>query len=480
MKTRAAEITVGRWVTFPQDHPLVPGLRKRMTLPNPEWERNMAMEISNVGVPREIVLYERGDGVWHFPRALVHSLSEANPALEWEDETTLGEAWDISSNITLRAEQVPFVEALLEALQSRYGVVGRADVGFGKTICLLHLLSLLGRKALIVVHKEFLMTQWVERILGTEAAAERLGVPLESFKERYQPALGLRPEQVGIVQQNRCEYEGCGIVIAMAQSLLSRDYPREFYESFGVLEVDEVHRFAAPTFQQTIGMFPARYRIGATATPKRKDGMEDVFYSHIGAIAADGKAVRAAPRISLVRTRVLVTKDQLNALKNYRGKPDYVKTISWLVQHESRNQQIVELVVRAVQAGRKIIVFSDRRAHLETLREMFRQVCASAGIEAYSDFYVGGMDLAERAAAEKMDVLWSTYAMGEEGLDIPTLDTVVLTTPRNSAIQSVGRGLRIHPDKKQPVVVDLVDFGIPMCKNMAARREREYRAERWM
>lgn len=473
------EIIVGRWAVLHRDHPSAESLMHRMTLPNPEWERNEALGLSNRGVPRKIKLYETVGKQIRFPRAVVNPFLGSSQYVI-EDQTSAGERYDIRSLITLRERQVPFVDELEAALRKGYGAVGQAEAGFGKTICSLELIARLGVKTIILVHKEFLMTQWVERILGTKEAAKKLGLDPKSLSaDPMPPMLDLHPDQVGIVQQDVCEWEGKAVVIAMAQSLLAREYPASFYESFGMVLVDEVHRFAAPTFQKTIVMFPARWRLGVTATPDRNDGLEDIFFGHIGKVAAVGEGRKTKPRINLVKTPVILTEATRQQLKR-RGRDDMQKVLTYLTEHEARNRQIVTMLVKAAQAGRKVIVLSHRRKHLELLREWFIEECRRLQLGASTDYYVGGMDLEARKRAEKMQVLFATYAMAKEGLDIPLLDTLFMVTPIGDVEQPVGRINREVEGKKEPVVVDFVDVQIGLCRSLAGRREREYRARGWL
>jgi superfamily II DNA or RNA helicase len=481
-----AELRVGRWLEMHASNPFASGLVTQYTVPNPEYESAKMMGHSTAGMVTTLECFERIGNVYRFPRAAVHRYTGGQYPII--DETVEGEEHEIRSLITPRDYQHPFIAGMLERLNNplRFGATGQAAAGFGKTVAGLEIVSGLGRKTLIIVHKEFLMTQWAERILGTEAAAERLGIPvaalLKDGEEPAQPMLALRSEQVGFVQQNKAEWKGKAIVIAMAQTLLVRDYPEEFYESFGVVLVDECHRFAAPTFQRAIVQFPARYRIGVTATPKRKDGMENVFFGHIGGIAVVGEeTLKRKPRVNQIQTTVLVTPDQKKRLMLH-GRINYTKVVTFLVRHEARNRMIVRMLRKAVEKGRKVLLLSDRKEHVETLREMFKQECAEHKLEVSTDFYVGGMDLQARKQAEKMQVLFATYQMAGEGLDIPALDTLFMVTPRGPDMieQFVGRILRTMDEKMEPVLVDFVDQKIGICAKSAQKRKKEYDRKGWL
>lgn len=475
------KITVSNYAWVHKNDPIAGDWKAICTFPNPEYEQNENMGFSNAGVPRVLRLYvEKEESDWIlFPRGLANRILK-NSKYYIVDATNAGDLVSIPTRIQLRPTQVPFVDKLEEELKTKMGVIGQAEPGFGKTVCSLELASRLSRKTLILVHKEFLMTQWVERILGTEAAAQKLGLPLTHFGELHEPFLDVTADDVGIIQQDLFEVTGKKIVVAMAQTLLAREEYQHRLESFGTVITDEVHRFAAPTFQQVIVMLGARYRIGVTATPDRKDGMEKVFLSHIGQIEATGEGRKTKPRIEIVKTPVMVNREIKQSKLMRNGKEDYVKVISFLCQHEARNRFIVHNLIRAAKADRKILVLSDRRAHLEDLRTLFLEQCQKESLPFSTTYYVGGMNLEKRKIAEKMQVLLATYAMAKEGLDIPTLDTLFLVTPRADVVQAVGRIMRDVDGKKEPVVMDFVDYQIGLCSGLAAKREWEYRSLKWL
>jgi len=468
-------LIVDRHLWVHENHPLAASIRKRMVFANPVYENaQRAGRRVPDGVEKEIVLYEKVGVYYRFPRALVHKLRDRFPVV---DRTVVGEAVDMPVLVSPRDYQVGVLDTVETALRANYGTVMQAEAGWGKTIGSLILASKLGRKTLIMVHKEFLMTQWVERILGTEAGRKKLGVKAKP-KEVLGPALGLDPDEVGIVQQDRVEWRGKKIVVAMVQSLAAREYEAEFYESFGLIITDETHRAAAPTFQKAITLFPAAKRLGVTATPKRKDGLEDIFFYHIGSISARGKVPRVTPRIQVVKMPVAPTPEEEKKMKRF-GKWDNVRVIDYITTHPSRNAKLVQLLLQAASKGRKILVLSERRAHLELLKEEFVTAAQAQEAPYSTDFYVGGMDLTARTRAEQMQVLFATWQMAEEGLDIASLDTLLMATPRTGIEQAVGRIQRIKEGKKTPVVVDPVDNHIPPLKKRYDKRDDEYRKLGW-
>lgn len=456
----------------PLDHPAVGRLKGRLSVRNQVYlETLRSGRYLSPDIPKWLHYWKEEKGMLLVPRM---AAIEAVQGIE--DRTTLGDAVTMPSRITLRLEQVGFVDTLEQTLRRDGGTVGQAIVGFGKTQCSLELASRLGRKTLVLVHKSFLATQWAERIVGGVGA--KVLLKRKGAASTAPPTLGVSIEDVGIVQQDTWQWEGRKIVIAMVQTLAIRDLPEGFAESFGLVIVDETHRAACDTIQTVLDKLPAKYRLGVSATPTRKDGLEDVFFASIGQVGAVGTVERAKPRFNILGTAV--TWDAALAAKlSSGGQVSAAKLVGHLCEHPIRNQQIINQLVLAVKNGRKVIVFSGRREHLIVLREMFLARCLAEQLPISTDFYVGGMKDDARKIAETMQVLFATFSMAEEALDVPLLDTAFLCTPKTSVVQSVGRILRTVPGKKTPVVTDFVDRNVPMCRGMATKRWDAYVKEGW-
>lgn len=223
-------------------------------------------------------------------------------------------------------------------------------------------------------------------------------------------------------------------------------------------------------------MFPCWKRLGLTATPKRADGLEIVFFQHLGGIKYTIPGVNVKPTVHIVRTNA--TTDELGKI-TWRGKVHLSKLITELTKHEERNKKILQLLVSAAKAGRTIIVLSDRRDHAEFLKKSFDYNKEALGLgDVETRMYVGGMPKEERREAEENgDIFFATFQMAKEGLDIPRLDTLFLTTPNSSHItvqQSIGRITRVDEGKKQPMVVDFLDRYIGICNSLFNKRMQVY------
>lgn len=369
------------------------------------------------------------------------------------------------------------------------GFILRAGCGFGKTNVALEFARRVGKRTLILVHKEFFLRQWVERI------------------KDFMP-----DARIGLIQQDTCEYVGCDFVIGMLQSIARDDesgtkYPTEMYDAFGLIVSDECHRVGAQSWSDIMPRFKARYRLGLTATPRRKDGAEDAFYYHIGEILYSAKTNAIVPSVKRLRTPI-----KMKPVRGSHGKMvaedklSHTQVVTQLVDDPLRNKMIADEVAQAVAKGRKVMVVSERLGHLRYLEREIASVLLRMDLpfeptlDAYTgEWYSGGVDAhgeprkrtrteEDLKQAERANVVLATKQMIEEGLDIPAIDVLVLVTPIGDAEQAVGR-VRRHckpsetkckhlcpwragacEGKPHPIVVDVVDENVTRLVNSYRRR----------
>jgi superfamily II DNA or RNA helicase len=349
---------------------------------------------------------------------------------------------------TLRTEQTQAQETLVQEFSAgRLGGLIQAPTGWGKTVFACGMIAKLDVPTLVVVHKEFLMKQWRERI------------------QQFLP-----DAKIGQVQGDICDYKGKHVVLAMIHSLAQREYPVDFYSWPGFFIVDETHRVGAATWAPVPAKFPTRFRLGITATPRRKDGCENVFYYHLGPILFKGKELRLKPKVRRVWTDFhLVATPRLN--------PRLISKqllLRFLCANTKRNALIVEQLKLAVIAGRKILVLSERLDHLKTLEKMLKESWSGPGPAPSTGQYVGGMKDEDYEASKEATVIFATFQLVSEGFDLPELDTEFLTTPVSDVEQAIGRILRPFEGKKDPVVVDFRDDQVTYCAKAGQSRDRFY------
>jgi superfamily II DNA or RNA helicase len=395
--------------------------------------------------PDPISLYEDREEVIGIPREyfLAHRRAEHNVM----DATTMGsnDWWPSEFVGRLKPEQhQAFCHIVGQLRSGRYGGILQAKPGYGKTVCSLAIVAELKVPTLVVVHKEFLVNQWIKRI------------------SKFLPSA-----KIGRVQQDECDYKGKTIVVGMVHSLAGRRYPDDFYSWPGCVLTDEIHRVGAPTWSVTPPKFPSRYRLGVTATPRRKDGADAVFWTHVGPILFTAKDNPLVPKIKRVWSKFkLIHTDRFNPSLAPRAL-----LINFLCGSKHRNKMIVDLIIRAVKAERKCLILSERLAHLNDLE---RDVKCALGSVVSTGQYVGGLSESQRERSAEAQVIFATSQFASEGLDIPALDTLILATPLSDVEQAVGRIRREFPGKKDPIVVDIRDDFVPMFEAQGRKRDRYY------
>ena len=398
---------------------------------------------------KPIHLYREREGWIGLPRSFF--LENQKLLHQVEDETSKGHEVDIEFDGTLKEDQAKAVERVVSGADTgEPGGIVQASPGWGKTVTGIGIWLAMKTSALVVVQREYLVNQWIKRI------------------ERFAPGA-----KVGRIKGEQCEFgEDYDISVATIQSLVSRryDYPEELWDAFGLVICDEIHRIGAPTWAGVVPNFRAAYRLGLTATPRRMDGADNVFFWHIGPVIYRSKTKRVTPRLRRVYTDFKLVRTP-NFNPNLASKQIQLR---FLCANPERNQRIVQELVKAVRAGRKVLVLSERRKHLERLREMFG---SDKPEDCVVDFYVGGREQAELDVAEKADVVFATFQMAREALDIPDLDTLFLTTPVADIEQPVGRIMREHPEKKEPIVTDFIDRHVSSFVKLWNARRRFYVAE---
>ncbi len=456
-------------------------LKESLTIPNPDKEVAIREHVRGAqSMPDTIELWGH-DGIATFllPRGIADQLEEVlDEEVYWHDFRA-DHPIDTSdwSAPTLFDYQEP---AVVEMVTGEQGVY-QAPAAAGKTVTMLEAVRRIGQRALVVVNSTHIAAQWADR------AREHLGLA-----------------RVGIIGDAKWEEED--LTVAVQQTLWSRrDELGSWWDDWGLVCLDECHHVPATTFYDIIQRFPARYRLGLSATPDKQVGRERLVRASLG------PTLHATPRGTLVSAGRIVDptvrfiqsnfsyvlwpthraqKDPDTGLlvceyarrgcdrKGLRHQNNYAELVKELIDDDARNDLISDAIVRAYGEGRAIIVLSRRLGHLDNLA---RRVVAQIGQE---DVYrLSGkektatrMDIYERAEEGKL-VIFAT--VGDEALDIPRLDTIVLAFPsKNEGLieQQIGRVARTHPGKAAPLVIDVTD-DVPALDKQLRQRVKVYRRQ---
>jgi len=300
------------------------------------------------------------------------------------------------------------------------------------TVMALNIISILSKKTLILVHKEFLMNQWIERI------------------EEFMPSA-----RVGRIQGPIFEVDGKDIVLGMIQTMHSRDFPSSAFDSFGLTIIDEVHRIGSEEFSKTLFRIVTPYMLGISATVERKDKLTRILYMFIGPKIYSEE--RTDDDVVQVRGIFFKTNEPtFNETEyDFRGAPKYSTMITKLCEFGPRSDFIVRILSDLLQENpeKQIMVLAHNRALLTYLFEAIKHKISAE--ENAVGFYVGGMKEKDLKITESRRIVLATYAMAAEALDIKTLSTLVMATPKTDIEQSVGRILRAKG--QNPIVVDVID-----------------------
>ena len=335
---------------------------------------------------------------------------------------------NLNFNGDLRSEQKPIEEIYLKNAYERGGGIISIRCGGGKTVLALHISSVLKKKTIVVVHKDFLMTQWRDRILEF-----------------------LPHAKIGKIQQDTVDIEGKDIVLAMVQSLSMKEYEEGTFDSFGLAIFDECHHLGAEVFSKCMAKVASKYMLGLSATPKRKDGLSKVFEWYIGDIVyLQQKKNEDYAEVQLIDCEFQDEKYNKEEL-NFRKEPCMPKMINNICDYLPRTELIIELTLKYRKEGRNVLILTDRRGHLELIYKM---------LEGQSrGFYVGGMKPDQLRDSQEKDIILATFSMAAEGMDIPKLDTVILGSPKSDVEQSVGRVFRKKACDRDfhPLIIDLQD-----------------------
>ena len=317
----------------------------------------------------------------------------------------------------------------IEQLHTVGGGVLSLATGMGKTVLALYVTCKIKLKTLIIVHKQFLMDQWVDKI--------RQFIPTA---------------RIGRLQQSTVQVDRCDIVVGMLQSISMHDYERQVFDDFGLIIFDEVHVVPTPVFSRALTKVSVPYMLGLSATPERRDGQSRIIHWFIGPTFFEHRLEGRRE----VTVRVVMNPMQhklpikFNQTLNL-GVINMIAVTTILSKMHSRNALLIRTMHQLVTDGYKVLALSDRRAHCHTLMELLYSEYGICGA-----FYIGGMTHWELEESKESNVLLATYAMAKEGLDIPSLDALVLSSPRSDVVQACGRILHSNTNKR-PVIVDIVD-----------------------
>ena len=340
-----------------------------------------------------------------------------------------GETININFKGSLFDYQTNIVNKYIHHVSTSGGGLLDVEPGKGKTVMALNIISKLKKKTLVVVHKSFLMNQWKERI------------------NQFLPNA-----KVGFIQGKTIDIEDKDIVIGMLQTLSTKEFSEDIINEFGLTVYDECHHLSAEVFSRVMIRINTNYILGLSGTMTRKDGLTKVFKWFIGPIVHKEKSENQEE----VLIKALYFEDPFNHEYNtvetdFKGNPQYSKMISKICSNDNRTSMILNVIQYELKYNyeQQIMILAHNKSLIQELYDKIEQFESSVGL------YVGGMKEHQLKESENKKIIIATYAMASEGLDIKTLTTLCMATPKTDVCQSVGRILRSK--HKQPLVIDIID-----------------------
>ncbi|HDX5703047.1 TPA: DEAD/DEAH box helicase family protein [Escherichia coli] len=432
---------------------LVNRLIRLAAFPNPEFYKAQAMRMSVWNKPRVIGCAENYPQHIALPRGCLDSalsfLRYNNIAAELIDKRFAGTECNAVFTGNLRAEQEEAVSALL-----RYDTgVLCAPTAFGKTVTAAAVIARRKVNTLILVHRTELLKQWQERL----AVFLQVG------------------DSIGIIGGGK--HKPCGnIDIAVVQSISRHGEVEPLVRNYGQIIVDECHHIGAVSFSAILKETNARYLLGLTATPIRRDGLHPIIFMYCGAI----RHTAARPKESLHNLEVL-TRSRFTSghLPSDARIQDIFREIA--LDHD-RTVAIAEEAMKAFGQGRKVLVLTERTDHLDDIASVMNTLKLSPFVlhsrlsKKKRTMLISGLNA---LPPDSPRILLSTGRLIGEGFDHPPLDTLILAMPvswKGTLQQYAGRLHREHTGKSDVRIIDFVDTAYPVLLRMWDKRQRGYKA----
>lgn len=357
------------------------------------------------------------------------------------------------SAIRLYGYQEKAVRALIQA---KNGIL-ISKAGSGKTVMLIELIARLGYKALWINNKIELMNQAYDT-----AQANINNITL------------------GKITEGKVEIGD--ITFATVQTLSKIDLDK-YRDEWAVVITDEVQNVcSSPTkitqYAKVLSHLAARFKYGCTATLHRSDGLEGTILDIIGDVAYEVPEYEIADKIIRAKIKKVNTDYEVSVFaRNADGTiGSYATLINDLVSNEMRNEMILKYLEE--NKFENCLILSDRVEHLKYLQARLGKGVVIDGSMVSKTAKLKRQEIIKNMRAGKENILFATYSLAKEGLDIPILNRLFLTTPKKDltvVIQSVGRVERTCTGKTTPIVYDFVDEKEPMLKNMFTSRKRIYK-----
>lgn len=411
-----------------------------LVIPNPEYAKKVRMHFWVGNTPKILSLYETRGNTLILPFGVLRDIQPYLYGCPCISEFKDPEKVSYEGDVPLYSYQNDAVEVVKEC---RYGIL-QSPAGSGKTQMGIALVMRYGRRALWLTHTADLLNQ-------SKARAERY----------------MDKRLIGTITEGKVNI-GQGITFATIQTMCRLDLA-QYKDLWDVIIVDECHRVAGtPTamtqFFKVLNSLSARHKYGLSATVHRADGMIAATYALLGHVVHTVPDEAVKDKIMQVGIKPLGTGVKLSReCLNTDGTINYTKLISYLCENKERTHYIGSWI--AAEADHPCLILSDRLNHLEALMNTLPYSMREMSVMISGKMTTKKGKAEREQAIEDMRIgrkryLFATYSLAKEGLDIPCLERLFLTTPQKDyavITQSIGRIARTHEGKKPPIAYDFVD-----------------------
>jgi superfamily II DNA or RNA helicase len=353
---------------------------------------------------------------------------------------------------SLRPAQLPVVNSFL--LPEPHDGILSLHTGGGKTVCALYIASRLRVPTLVVIHNTFLRDQWIERV--------------KAF---------LPNARIGRVQADVCDVADKDIVIVMLQTLSMKELNHDLFKPIGLVIVDECHHIASEVFVQALPKITSKYMLGLSATPDRKDKLMYAIHWFLGPLLYKSETGDSVDTQINVEVYEYQNDDpEFNEIVlSSQGMVSVPIMVNKLTGCEDRTKWICQILEDVLDEGRQLLVLSDRVQHCQDILEGL-----SSELQEKACILSTSVKADVRAEyCKTKSILIATYSMCKEGFDVPTLNTLLMATPRPDIDQIVGRILRVEKKGRSvhPLIVDIVDpqFRRQFGQRNSLYKKRQYR-----
>ncbi|MFW2556135.1 TOTE conflict system archaeo-eukaryotic primase domain-containing protein [Aliarcobacter butzleri] len=421
--------------TFNLSKSLISKLKSFATFENPQIKVLLSLRKPLFNTPKYIRSFEENEKFLMLPRGLKETLIDffnVNAvSYSFVDKRVLNKIQTKTVTFNLRPEQN---EAIKEIKKSDYSICV-APPGFGKTLLGAKIFEIRACTTLIVVNKNMLLNQWIERFVDY---------------------FGYNKKDIGYLGKGFNKLNG-QIDVATMQSL--KNDPK-IIENYSFVIVDECHHIPALTFEQIIKSFKGKYILGLSATPNRKDELQPILFQQLGEISYEYKKKKThTNKLQIIRTQFVSNAD------------NYTTIINELCIDEDRNNLIVDIIKKNID--RKILLLTDRIEHINVLENLLQK-------ENIDYISVHG-SLNKKEQVENMNLvktkslILATTSYFGEGIDFPHLNTILFATPISyygRLIQYLGR---IGRGNQECLAIDFLDSKNAMLNSAYKKRLEGYK-----